>query len=61
MVKRKRKKLLRKNLMGIRSKGKGKTVTINDNVFVDIQMKKVGTPNSANSKNKIKDNAPSKD
>tara|TARA_R110000823_G_scaffold294825_1_gene413796 strand:+ start:217 stop:360 length:144 start_codon:yes stop_codon:yes gene_type:complete len=47
--------------MGIRSKGKGKIVTVNDTVFLDIQMKKVGTPNSANSKTKVKDNAPKKD
>ena len=34
--------------MGTRVKGEATPVVINDTVFVDIQMNKVGTPNSAN-------------
>lgn len=34
--------------MGTRVKGESTPVVINDTVFVDIQMEKVGTPNSAN-------------
>tara|TARA_R110000744_G_scaffold324616_1_gene430416 strand:+ start:369 stop:512 length:144 start_codon:yes stop_codon:yes gene_type:complete len=34
--------------MGTRVKGEASTVVVNDTVFLDIQMDKVGTPNSAN-------------